>query len=698
MSDKLTMLLKLHDEPFIEQAYLDILERKADAKGKDTLLKKLREGILSKEEIILLLQHSKEGQEKHSITFLGKLRHLKNRLYKVPILGYLYRYIETIISLPQILKKLEMHEISLGKDINQLNKNILKNTMHIKDLVTLIEIKDSSWRHANVKTQTKKQASNKILICCNAYPPNFIGGAELIAHYQALELKEQGYSVTIFSGDMHLNTQHYSLTKELYDGINVYRVKLEPSDFEGDKINFIHTEVEQHFHEILDTLNPSIVHMHNIIGLSVRLGNIAKQQGIQTLLTLHDAWGFCYKNTLMRNDQTVCTKFNDCRVCQPFISSEASQAIPILMRRDYIKLALRDIDAFISPSHYLKDQYIHAGFNKDSITVLDNGIDINKFNIPHIKNDTIRFTFIGYLGEHKGVQVLLEAFNALKNKENISLNIVGVGVLEASLKAYVKRHHLISNVHFLGKVANADIASVFAQTDVYVLPSMWPENQPVTITEAFASKVPVIGTDFGGIQELVIHKNRGLLFPMGDVDALTKAMEYFINNPQDIITFGQNAYTFIKGKTFGSQVAKLIEHYRHTACEKRNEELFVVACVGDAFSKESLDALSNLQEKHSEILFVLHDWLTQSQAYNLIWFTDTSLGLDEIQKYEMYQKPFLLQATDDSLKTYIKENKNGHYYTDVTTAQEAIEYLVKHKEACVTLGKNQIAYRLKHIS
>ena len=75
-----------------------------------------------------------------------------------------------------------------------------------------------------------------------------------------------------------------------------------------------------------------------------------------------------------------------------------------------------------------------------------------------------------------------------------------------------------------------DISGVFSEIDVLVLPSIWNENCPWTILEAFSTKTPVIASRIGGIPELVKDKENGLLFEPGDSSELYDKMRIFINN------------------------------------------------------------------------------------------------------------------------------------------------------------------------
>jgi len=230
------------------------------------------------------------------------------------------------------------------------------------------------------------------------------------------------------------------------------------------------------------------------------------------VLTVHDHWGFCYKNTLLKHGEEVCTDWTKCEECMPFVSDDNFRSIPIRMRKDFFVIQFRDVDAFISPSKYLADAYIRAGMPKEKFNVIWNGIDVTRFSNLTKKSmgKRIRFTYIGYFGKHKGIHTLINALSLIKSKDKFKVNLVGTGELFDSYRQQVKQMGVEGSVKFWGRIKN--IEDAYRDTDVFILPSIWPENQPVTITEAMASKTPVIASDIGGNAELVEDGVTGFLF------------------------------------------------------------------------------------------------------------------------------------------------------------------------------------------
>jgi glycosyltransferase involved in cell wall biosynthesis len=219
------------------------------------------------------------------------------------------------------------------------------------------------------------------------------------------------------------------------------------------------------------------------------------------------------------------------------------------------------VDIFISPSLYLAETYVRAGVPIEKVKVIWYGIDVAKYSaiIKRRRSGKIRFTFIGRFGLHKGIHVILDALDLIRVRDQVQVNLVGTGELTAVLQERVQKSGL--PVRFWGMVDNGRIEEVFRETDVLILPSIWPENQPVTITEAMASRTPVIASAIGGIPELVSNDYNGYLFRPGSAVELAEKMSEFVARPERIEHFGENGFQRIKDNSFEHQVEKICTIY-----------------------------------------------------------------------------------------------------------------------------------------
>jgi L-malate glycosyltransferase len=210
-------------------------------------------------------------------------------------------------------------------------------------------------------------------------------------------------------------------------------------------------------------------------------------------------------------------------------------------------------DGIIVNSEQNKKHFIDvAQMDGNLIKVIYSGIDIDEF--LRFKNQNSRkhkfvIGAVGRLSPEKGYIYLLKALKYLTNFD-FECRIVGDGPLRAELENYVKEANFDKNVRFLGFQAN--VAGAISQMDVVIIPSL-NETFGLTIVEAFALKKVVIGSDVGGIPELVINGQTGLLFPAKDSSALADKILYVYNNKDEAQTMAKNGYEYFK-KNFTSSI------------------------------------------------------------------------------------------------------------------------------------------------
>ena len=202
----------------------------------------------------------------------------------------------------------------------------------------------------------------------------------------------------------------------------------------------------------------------------------------------------------------------------------------------YLNLILRPyhrfVDHFITPSIFLKEKLVKAGFSQDKISVLYNFINTGDFSPSHGGNSVL---FLGRLVPEKGGEVLIKAAARMKH---VDFWIAGTGSQEVQLRRQAAG---LPNVRFLGRLSSRDVRSALSEALCVVVPSLWHDVAPVVIQEAFAAGKPVIGTLVGGIPELVSHYETGLLVPPGDVEALVEAINQLYSNPALAMRMGRAA-------------------------------------------------------------------------------------------------------------------------------------------------------------
>ncbi|MGP8474600.1 glycosyltransferase family 4 protein [Burkholderia sp. PR2] len=477
----------------------------------------------------------------------------------------------------------------------------------------------------------------KILICSNVYPPKFIGGAELIAHQQAVMLKRAGHEVEVFCGDIREGYPRHSLRTDELDGITVHRNRLTGEDFQINLLSFNHPEVEDNFRAVIERFKPDVVHGHNLIGLSTRILRIAKDAGAFCVVTLHDHWGYCLKNTAMLEDGQLCDDFTACTRCHGPLDDGRGRNIPIRLRQGHFRILFDSVDAFISPSAHLANSYLKAGFPAEKMHVNWNGVDFQRFsNIDRRAAPAVRFTFVGYFGKHKGAATLLNALTIVKNHINVHVNLIGEGEQHEEYERLVASNGCKDLVTFWGKIPNEQMTSVYENTDVLVLPSVWPENQPVSITEAMCSGIPVIASRIGGMPELVKHGVTGLTFEPGNASDLAHCMEEMARSPELRTLLGVNAQEAMRFNAFEMQVSRLVHIYRLSIDHSRTPGPAArILCIGDRFDQSFATIVEATHECLAEEIrpvFTHHEWITPAQLreFSLIWITESNGDLSNV--------------------------------------------------------------------
>ena len=185
--------------------------------------------------------------------------------------------------------------------------------------------------------------------------------------------------------------------------------------------------------------------------------------------------------------------------------------------------------------NYLKGQNYRA-----ELVYIPNGVDIEKFR-PQISlntgNNRFTFLFVGKLTKTKGLAYLLDAFNRLsENNKFIDLLLIGGGA-SSTVKYFTEKSKENKNIHFLGIKSADEIKNYYMSCDIFIMPSL-SEGFGIANLEAMACGKPVISTRVGGIVDVVVDGETGLLVNPANVNELYLAMEKFLDNPGMVIKMG----------------------------------------------------------------------------------------------------------------------------------------------------------------
>lgn len=290
--------------------------------------------------------------------------------------------------------------------------------------------------------------------------------------------------------------------------------------------------------KILKKEKPDLVMTHNLMGVGFLTSLAIRKLKIKHIHTLHDIQ-LIHPSGLMFVDQE--NKINN-------IFAKFYQAIN--------KKLFSKIDIVISPSEWLMNLHKKGGFfEKAKKEIIINPIASKKTSEVFrdlgglMRNKQFTFLYVGQLEKHKGIEVLIQAFTDL-NREDFILKIVG----ESNPKLQVTSYNT-NNIQFLGKKSSVEVKKIMQQADCLVVPSLCYENYPTVILEAGQAGLPAIGSNIGGILELLPPE---FLFKAGDAVSLKNKMQWAIEHKDELRKILENSKSKLKENSVEKYIEKIL--------------------------------------------------------------------------------------------------------------------------------------------
>lgn len=399
----------------------------------------------------------------------------------------------------------------------------------------------------------------KLLLAVHHFPPRFTSGAEGYAYRVASEFQTRGHQVKVVCVE-YINAStdgEISWLDDLYDGINVHRLSYNlenaPDRFRWEYDN---PWIGEHLEKWLQEEKPDLFHQVGGYIMSASALRAAKKLGIPIVITLVDFWYLCPRINMLRSDRMVSKlplKPEICAQClgeekrryrwlgilfpqkmKTYWSHQREHQNRILKRQNQMKESLNWASAIISPSEFVRATYIKAGMT-NRISFIRHGRNfphLTPENIQKKPSDILRIGFIGQIAWHKGVHIILESLRYLPSSA-LSLKIYGDDKAFPEYTGRIKKLALSKSAKMAGKYQSSEVlTTILQELDVIVVPSLWYENCPYVILEAFAHRTPVIASNLGGMAELVQHGKNGLLFKPGDSIDLARQIKRLLDEPE----------------------------------------------------------------------------------------------------------------------------------------------------------------------
>jgi glycosyltransferase involved in cell wall biosynthesis len=412
----------------------------------------------------------------------------------------------------------------------------------------------------------------KICLVSTLYPPLVHGGAEIYVGRLARALAAEHEVVVVTSEPGFHLAPRREVTPE---GIAVYRVAplnvghltrlphhlLPQAAFRA--IDFYHPQVAATMSDLIRRERPDLIHLHNWVGLSLAamLASVPNSAPhIPVAMTLHDYGLLCAYASILHPDGHTCAPDLPCRLLA-----------------DLDRRLVNSVGLVISPSHYVLDEHLRRGFfRRATQQVLPYGLDSlnppprpsptsGEGDLTRGQKGTFNILYMGRVQFYKGTEIMIRAFRRTTDPA-LRLHVAGTGPSVDSCKALARGD---DRIRFYGFVAGELRRSLIENADCMVVPSLWPDNYPVSIQEAFQSGPVVIASRIGGIPEMVRDGVNGLLIEPGDEVGIATAIKRLRSSPELAAKLRASASETARLYDMRFHVAHLVDAYQRLVVTDR---------------------------------------------------------------------------------------------------------------------------------
>lgn len=403
----------------------------------------------------------------------------------------------------------------------------------------------------------KADPAMNILLAVHHFPPHYSGGAEWRTLRTAVALQQRGHKVRVVAIESIQSEPAQGLTwfDEVYEGIHIRRLSFNmrsaPDYFRWQYDN---PWVGSHIEAMLRVEQPDVFHMVGGYLITASAMAAAERVQIPRVISLTDYWWICPRISLLRTDGTISDipiQPENCVRClgeerrrfrlpgkfapavmELYWKQQRQSIEQINERMSFLLGTLNRVNAIICPSRFLLNIYARMGISPRLMRFVRQGREFPGLTpemIQKTASPVLRIGYIGQIAKLKGVHVLIEAVRTLTGAP-VQLDIYG------DMSAFPKYSALLMElaagdprIRLLGTYERLSLA--LKELDVVVVPSLWYENSPNSILEAFAHATPVITSNLGGMAELVRDGENGMLFAPGDSDDLARQIQCLLDDP-----------------------------------------------------------------------------------------------------------------------------------------------------------------------
>ena len=407
---------------------------------------------------------------------------------------------------------------------------------------------------------TTDKATNmglRICVVTNYYPPHFIGGYELGCRDIVEALKRRGHQVRVL-------TSTYKVDQPQTDG-EVYRWLQIGQWWTPNLLRDLaavlrkETTNQKAFRRLCREFEPDLVYMWNPVGISLSIVSVAQQLGLPVCYFVSDHW-----LEEWQTDPGYRTwEKQKAGIRRPFLWKAVLRLLNVLNLAHPPAPPSLDCVQFVSEC--LKRDALKKGQDVANAQVIHWGVDAERFQMTEKPQQLKRLLFVGQVTRHKGVHTAVEALNLLvkSGHETATLTIVGDSAakdFQADLRRMISSYQLDKHVRFTGQVQREDTPRIYQEHDVLIFPSVWDEPFSITVLEAMASGLAVVGTATGGSGEILEDGVNALIFEKENAQQCADCVARLFSDQQLFEQVRRRGRCTIEQKHQLEQMVDTIEH------------------------------------------------------------------------------------------------------------------------------------------
>jgi glycogen synthase len=396
----------------------------------------------------------------------------------------------------------------------------------------------------------------KILVVTNFYPPHYLGGYELGCHDVVEGLRRRGHQVDVL-------TSTYGVERPVEEG-RVYRWLV--SDYQSlsqgrdpsARLLFLANKERTNrraFQRLCGLLEPQLIYFWNLKHISISIPIAAERSRYQVCYFVSDYW-------LSEWEKDSWYALRDRR------PSRASRRLPWNVMRFFLRstgllsddtLQLRHVQFC---SRFLADATQRAGKHVRTADVIHWGVDTDTYHDGAREKDSTRLLYVGQLIPIKGIETAVKAFHILKQRsgfENTTLTIAGGPDYGSQVQRQIAGLGIERDVRMTGLIPRERLPDLYREHGTLLFTSQWDEPFSITVLEAMASGMAVVGTLTGGSREILADGENALVFAKGDAESCADQVGRLIRHRELFDAIRHNARRTIEHRHTMEEMVRKIE-------------------------------------------------------------------------------------------------------------------------------------------